>query len=333
MHKNLYALSCFLFVAVACIDTDVDTDVDRADTVSMETTPQAIALPTPPGQASAGPGGAGYPFASTATTQVTNPNDDLTYWVIEPRQWMGAGAQPQALPVVVFLHGWSGNAPVWYDAWLTHLARKGNLVIFPKFQNLTTWDQLFASNAAWSVRAAMTYLQQAQIRPLASYGMTLIGHSVGGVVAADLAHRWIAEGLPVPRALLLAMPLGNPFTLDPLTAVPPGTLINCVVADEDTVVGRGGCDLIWSRTSHVVARDFVFLRSDRRGSPALVAHHFTANGTDALAMRGLWKLADGLRDCTLAGVNCAYAIGNTAQRRAMGEWSDGVAVRELAFGP
>jgi len=40
-------------------------------------------------------------------------------------------------------------------------------------------------------------------------------------------------------------------------------------------------------------------------------------------------LFDGLSDAAFFGKNREYALGNTAQQRFMGKWSDGVPVKEL----
>ena len=39
------------------------------------------------------------------------------------------------LPVVLFLHGWGGNRPRYYRPWLEHLAREGNAVNYPRYQD------------------------------------------------------------------------------------------------------------------------------------------------------------------------------------------------------
>ena len=57
---------------------------------------------------------------------------------------VGSGAQTttiirpdvdRKLPVVLFLHGWGGNRPRYYRPWLEHLAREGNAVIYPRYQD------------------------------------------------------------------------------------------------------------------------------------------------------------------------------------------------------
>src|SRR4051794_2049301 len=50
-----------------------------------------------------------------------------SYWLFEP-----AEPTPPAAPVVVLLHGWYAYNPAAYGAWIEHLARSGQTVIFPR---------------------------------------------------------------------------------------------------------------------------------------------------------------------------------------------------------
>lgn len=54
-----------------------------------------------------------------------------------------------------------------------------------------------------------------------------------------------------------------------------------------------------------------------------------ANAVNALDYYGLWKLFDGLTDAAWYGKSRRYALGNTAEMRFMGRWSDGVPVKEI----
>src|SRR4051794_33801759 len=38
-------------------------------------------------------------------------------------------------PVVLFLHGWGATTPSYYRPWLEHLAREGNVVLYPRYQD------------------------------------------------------------------------------------------------------------------------------------------------------------------------------------------------------
>ena len=44
-----------------------------------------------------------------------------------------ADAEPP-YPVVIFLHGWGATEPRFYGPWVEHLAREGNAVVYPRYQ-------------------------------------------------------------------------------------------------------------------------------------------------------------------------------------------------------
>lgn len=307
--------------------------------------PAARLFPTPfpaAQETAAGvPGSSSYPHASCAETKRDKSgwptyNDDLTYWTYEPRN-----PTPATAPLVVFNHGWLAYDPVYYMRWLTHLCRKGNVVVFPKYQNLFTHGSNFTPNAILAVKDAIAYMSAfAVTKPQTSLGMVVIGHSAGGTIAANMANRYAAEGLPTPKAVMPLEPCdpawcGVPYDAS-LAGIPTNTYLDCLVGDADTVVGRGGCDAIWSRTTHMQSsrRNYVWMFSDAYGDPDELADHYQNTSTStlpkSLEYRGLFKLGDALRDCGLFGSNCSYANGNTANQRSLGNWSDGVAVRELS---
>lgn len=148
-----------------------------------------------------------------------------------------------------------------------------------------------------------------------------------------MAAEYAQSGLPTPKALMLAEPY-NQSVDSSLSGIPATTQIDCLVGNNDRNVGRTGCDLIWSRTQQVADRDYVWMYSDGHGSPGLTADHFapTTSGTgttDALDFYGTWKLTDGLRDCSLYGTDCGYALGGGSQQTFVGTWSDGTPVAPL----
>jgi hypothetical protein len=105
--------------------------------------------------------------------------------------------------------------------------------------------------------------------------MVLVGHSAGGTVAANLADTWQAHALPVPRAMFAVEPAVDsvvPFTA--LDRIPASTAVACLVGDEDTVVGRGGCDTIFDHAGQVPGKRYVWAFSDDHGAPGLAADHF-----------------------------------------------------------
>ena len=300
--------------------------------------PTAFAA-TPPAQPAAGPGGAGYQWSTYIVRSVTFSDHAKDYWTYEPSGWQGGGSAPATAPVIMFQHGWLGDNPSYYSDWIAHLARKGNVIIFPRFQTSAfTPPANFTPNAIFSIQNALSMLAaQATVKPDTSLGMTLIGHSWGGPVSVNIANRWQSAGLPQPKAVLLVEPYNK--TIDSsLSGIPSTAKMDCVVGNVDTTTGRTGCDVIWDKTGQIPSanRNYVWMFSDAHGSPGLVAdHRLPTTGTSGSALNaldwyGIWKLGDGLRDCVVLGTNCNYALGNTSQQTYMGLWSDGVAVTPLS---
>lgn len=211
-------------------------------------------------------------------------NDDLTYWTVEPSGWLGGGEQPKSLPLVIFNHGWGSNDADKYKEWLTHLARQGNVIVFPKYQNTLTLPAFFSDNAMKSVRMAIDS-GFSNVQPDVAAGMTIFSYSAGGLVSANMANRYASMNLPKPVALIALFPW-NDSTLDAsLSNIPASTRLFCLVGDEDANVGRTGCDAIWDRTNHIVNRSYAWMFSDRNASPPLIANHFAVEDSR------LWKYA------------------------------------------
>ena len=309
-----------------------------ATALVVTATPSRAAAATPPTQPPSGPGGAGYSWSTTVVRTVTFSDHTKDYWTYEPSGWVGGGTAPTTAPLVVFLHGWLGDNPSYYADWITHLVRKGNVLVFPRYQtSALTPPANFTPNAIFSVQQALPMLAaNATVKPNTSLGMTLVSHSWGGPVSVNIASRWSASGLPQPKGLLLAEPFDRNVDSS-LSGIPSTAKLDCIVGDVDTTTGRTGCDLIWDRTGHIPTanRNYVWMYSDDHGSPGLTADHraptsgTSASVLDAVDWFGLWKLGDAIRDCGVTGTNCTIALGNTAAQTSMGTWSDGVAVKAL----
>jgi acetyl esterase/lipase len=158
------------------------------------------------------------------------------------------------LPVVLFLHGWGATLPANYRPWLDHLAREGNVVIYPRYQEsaLTPPPQVLG-NALAGVRLA---LAKAHDRPGA---LVVAGHSAGGALAADYAAAARSAGLPVPRAIFAAYPgrrLRRVPALVPEVApaqIPAATRLVALGGADDRTVGTAPARRI-VRTATAVPR-------------------------------------------------------------------------------
>ncbi len=294
--------------------------------------------PTPPGQPATGPGGSDYPHAGYDRTRWGRGADEC--WIFTP-----AGPQPASAPVVVFCHEWLAMVPAMYEAWVTHLVRRGNIVIFPRYQvGARTPAGDFTPNAAGAVRDALVRLKGLRVVLPQTDRFALVGHSAGGVVAANLAATWQTVGLPRPRALMCVEPArslqhNSTWGIPPAdySALPADMLLLCVVGAEDHLAGSETARDIFTgaRLIPPANKNLVTVQSDRHGEPPLVADHDFIGGQigggalNALAYYGPWKLFDALTDAAFSGKNRDCALGNTPPQRFMGAWSDGAPVKEL----
>jgi acetyl esterase/lipase len=238
----------------------------------------ATAAPTPPAQPASGPGGADYRHRAVVAS--TYGTGGTQFWLFEP-----AGPQPKAAPVVVFSHGWGGVNPEPYRAWIDHIVRRGNIVIYPRYQaDIRTPPRDFTPNAIAAVRAALEVLRTDanRVRPDQTR-FALVGHSIGGLLSANLAALAARAGLPQPRAVMSVEPGKTwniarriAFPLEDLSAVPGSTLLLAVAGDRDRLARATDARRVYYETIQVPPqnKNFVLVMSDTYGSPPLEAHHF-----------------------------------------------------------
>ena len=238
----------------------------------------AAAVPAPPQQPAHGPGGADYRHGEVKAA--VHGKVPAEYWLFAP-----AAPVPKTAPVVVFLHGWGAMSPEPYRAWIDHIVRRGNIVIYPLYQiGFGTPVAQFTPNALAAVGNALEFLRSAA-SPVAPdlKRFAVVGHSMGGVLAANLAARAEARGLPRVSAFMSVQPgrtrmVGRrlAFQLEDLSQIPPSTLLLTVAADRDRIVRDGDARRIYLETSQVPPsnKNFVLVASDAYGYPPLEAHHF-----------------------------------------------------------
>ena len=163
---------------------------------------------TPPSQNLTGPGGMEYVCDSVRFLSYADQPDG--YWLFEP---ISEGID--SAHVVVFTHGYGAYNPMVYGDWIRHIVRKGNIVIFPRYQkNLTSpKTKFFVENTTKGIKDALIELDTGlnHVKPIDGV-ISLVGHSYGGVISANLAVNYKALGLPQPDVVLLCSPGSGPFT-------------------------------------------------------------------------------------------------------------------------
>lgn len=274
------------------------------------------------------------------------------YWLFEPTD-----PRPDSANVVVFLHGYGAYNPFAYGKWVKHLVAQGNIVIYPRYQKNLVFPRPkhFPANAAKGIRDALKALQTGDhVRPRTDR-VTYIGHSYGGVTAANLGVNWQRFGIPKPAAMLLAEPGTGPFKgarLDSYTGLPDDLNLLVIVGEDDFVVGGEFGAVVFQSAKQVRQRNFIVQRRDTSSEHRWVmATHsepysydldFDTGVRNYTALRVLgtsrvdevdfycyWKLADALMDYTLHGHHGDVAFGNTPAQRFMGVWPDGRPIRPL----
>jgi len=192
------------------------------------------------------------------------------------------------LPVVLFLHGWGATRPRAYRPWLDHLARAGNAVIYPRYQDsFAEPPPQVLGNVLAGVRLA---LRRVRDEPAS---LVVAGHSAGGALAADYAAIARSARLPVPLAVFSAYPgrrlRGVPFGLPEIDPrrIPGATRLVALAGARDRVVGTAP------------ARRLARLAGARRKSFVLVANpvaadHLGPQRADRAARREFWARLDRL---------------------------------------
>lgn len=228
----------------------------------------------PPSQPQSGPGGKQYLHSGVTKNRYGTGGKE--YWIFEPDS-----PRPSSAPVIVFLHGWGGMNPLYYGAWLDHLVKRGNIVIYPRYQaTLLTGIGEFMPNTLHAVKDALNRLKDEPGHVPADFSkFAAVGHSLGGVLAANLAALASESGLPRVSAVMAVepgitqAPINVP--LADLKKLPPETLLLAIAGDQDTLVRDYDAKRIYYESTRIPARnkDFVLLVSDSHGRPPLEASH------------------------------------------------------------
>lgn len=236
---------------------------------------------TPPSQPQTGPGGKQYGHASVVKNRYGKGGQE--YWIFEPDS-----PRPRTAPVIVFLHGWGGMNPLYYGAWLDHLVKRGNIVIYPRYQsNLLTPIQDFTPNTIDAIKGALNRLKSetGHVTPDLTKFAT-VGHSVGGILAASVAALASESNLPKVAAVMSVEPgITEPpikIPLADLKKIPSETLLLALAGDQDSLVRDTDAKRVYYESTRITAdnKDYITLVSDSHGRPALVASHRAPTALD-----------------------------------------------------
>jgi dienelactone hydrolase len=231
----------------------------------------------PPEQPLYGPGGKDY--SHYKVTKNVYGEGIHQYWIFEP-----SNPTPESAPLIVFNHGWGAVNPRAYGGWIEHIVRRGNIVIYPRYQE----DQLYppdkiTENAIYAVNNAIKQLlSKGHVKPELDK-FAIVGHSAGGIITANMAALTKSSGLPEPKAIMCVQP-GKSWNkiertriqLEDLSKIPESIFLLTVVGDKDDIAYDVDAKRIFNETPQIPAinKDFVIIVSDDHGNPALIANHY-----------------------------------------------------------
>ena len=285
---------------------------------------------------SEGPGSTSYQHDSVIVYDYAQKQDG--YWLFEP-----ALPRPEAAPIVVFIHGYGGYNPMIYGQWIRHLVRQGNVVIYPRYQKTMTLPspKKFATNVVTAIHEALdTLATPAHINPITA-NFSMVGHSYGGAIAADITVHWQEHKIPEPKAIFLCAPGTGPFKasrLESYSQLPAELLLLVMIQENDYVVGDNMGKRIFETATNTPRRNLIKQYADP--SNGISANHnetycvdkafdtglrnYTSKKalritqTNAIDYYGHWKLFDALLACTRKGQYCEFAFGDTPQQHSLG---------------
>ena len=316
----------------------------------------SLSSQTQPNQPINGPGGTNYTHTGVNMYDFTTLFGADGYWLFEP-----TSPVPDSADVIIFNHAYGVFNPGPYGAWIEHLVKKGNIVIFPKFQNSdVSLPSTYTPNAVTGIQDAINELNNntSYVRPRWEH-LAMIGHSYGGVVSANIAVEYTNYGVPKPDCIMLCQPgTGgiNTGRLASYTGMDSDYNMLIIVGDDDIVVGDSfGWEIMNTTSIPDTKKNLIVHYADNYGNGIIEASHneplakdntydggvtstiiasaYTVSKEDPVDYYCYWKLADALMSCTFYGTDCNYTFGDTYDQKNMGLWGDSNPVIPLEVFP
>ncbi len=250
--------------------------------------PKLPGKPSPPTQPQRGPGGGDYAHDELVGSMVGK--GATACYLFEPGK-----PRPAKAPLIVFNHGYFAVDPVAYGRWIEHLVRRGNIVLYPVYQEGLTLSVALTPNAIKGVKDAIAELEKGEHTRPDLTRFAIVGHSAGGIISANMAATWKKEGLPQPRAVMCVQPgVSKLFPVADLKQIPAETLLITLFGDNDRITSDTDAKMIFAQTTQIPAKNkaLIELTSDKHGWPDMNADHFApiAAGGKGIDPRGLTRI-------------------------------------------
>lgn len=288
-------------------------------------------------QPATGPGSATYQHDSVLFHNYAATEEG--FWLFEP-----AAPRPKTSNLIVFIHGYGGYNPMIYGQWIKHLVRKGNTVIYPRYQKnvFSPKPQKFSPNVIAGIQTAFKTIEESSEHiPVNKESLCIVGHSYGGILGAEITVNWEKYEIPKPKGIFLCAPGTGPFKagrLNTYASMPEDVKLLVMVNENDYIVGDEMGIKIFETATNTPYRNLIRQHIDNKNGISAGHnetycvdeafdsghHNYTAKKalritkTNAVDYYGYWKLFDAVIDCSRNGQNCEYAFGDTNQQRNLG---------------
>ena len=228
--------------------------------------------------------------------------------------------------------GAPGSCP--HGGWLGHIARRGNIVLYPLFEkSRSDPPENSLRNAIESTKQALQYLaDEGPVKPELS-DFAGVGHSFGGGLLAQMAGLAVFLGLPQLHSIMPVMPgwlASRSYPTDNLAGIPHSTYLLIVEGDRDQFQDTRHGSTIFNATTQIPPDQKAFVRL--LSTKGLIADHYAplspdpayhleeelvgaklrkeiatlamgirSGETDALDRQGLWPMFDELINVAATG--------------------------------
>lgn len=163
--------------------------------------------------------------------------------------------------LVVFLHGYGASNPGCYGGWISALTTNGNAVVFPKFQTGTFLPRtnVFQKRTVKVISMAVTEIRDEH--DITINKISMIGHSIGGVIAANIANDYASNGLNI-SGLVLCQPgfkylkLGAHHSYENINN---STLLLNITGENDHAAGRKFAAKVYRTTSQIPTKQKLWI--------------------------------------------------------------------------
>jgi acetyl esterase/lipase len=195
-------------------------------------------------------------------------------------------------PVVFFHHGWQGMNPKNFGGWIDHLARSGQVVVYPVYQESDkTSPHVVTDAAARANRKALEALEKERV-VVDPDRVVYFGYSMGAAISINLAIRPAHYGLPAPRAMMLAAPGDahhvahgpeSKSIIGPIAQLPSTLPVAVLTGEADTNIGLPTARLVFSQMCGIQPdrRVLMILPSDEHGTGQVNAAHGSPGAPDS----------------------------------------------------